>query len=483
VPDPIIFRPPTGWVGDVIPFERGGRAYLYFLHDLRDESAPGMSWGLYVTDDFATYEYRGVALEHGTVDEQDLNAYTGCVVEHDGQVHLFYTGYNPALPSARTGGAAQVIMHATSDDGMQTWNKHPQRTFGAPLGYAPEDWRDPFVFRPSPDGPWRMLIAARSETGPARRSGLIAQAVSHDLETWTVVEPFWAPNRYITHECPEVFQIGDWWYLVFSEFSDHFVTRYRMSRSPLGPWTVPENDTIDGRAFYASKSIELAGRRYFAGWISTRQGGTDDGAWQWAGEYSAHEAVARADGTLALRMPTALRETFTHRERLTVTPVLGAWDVSPDRLAVAPLDSYAVAVSSPTPPQFLLEVTIEVGDDTTECGVILRASADGDEGYIIRLEPRAGRLVFDRWPRRRLGDAQWQISGDISHEVELERPVVIAPGAHQLRVVVDGTACVAYLDDSVAMSARMYDRSGGGVGLFVGEGRAAFADLSMATRQ
>ena len=39
------------------------------------------------------------------------------------------------------------------------------------------------------------------------------------------------------------------------------------------------------------------------------------------------------------------------------------------------------------------------------------------------------------------------------------------------------------LDDSVAMSARMYDRPTGGIGLFVGEGRAAFADVSIATRQ
>lgn len=483
MPEPLFPRPSEGWVGDLIPFERDGRVHLFFLHDLRDEARPGMSWSLYTTDDFASYDYRGVSLEHGSLTEQDLNAYTGSVVESDGVIHLFYTGYNPAFPSHRTGGASQVVMHATSADGMATWTKHPEHTFGAPEGYAPEDWRDPFVFRPDPDGPWRMLLAARSESGPARRSGLIAQAVSYDLVSWSVTEPFWAPHRYITHECPEVFRIGDWWYLVYSEFSDHFVTRYRMSRSPLGPWSVPDFDTIDGRAFYASKSAELEGHRYFAGWIPTREGGTDDGAWQWAGELSVHQAVQHPDGTLGFRMPPALRSTFTDRAHPQFTPVLGDWQQSASTLAVSAPDSYAVAVTGPAPVQFLLEATIDVGPDTTECGVILRSSDDGDEGYIIRLEPRAGRLVFDRWPRLRTGDGQWEISGDISHEIELERPAAIAPGVHHLQVLVDETACVAYLDGTVAMSARMYDRSTGGVGLFVGEGRVAFADVSIATRQ
>lgn len=484
MPTPLFPRPADGWVGDLIPFEREGRVNLFYLHDRRDPSRPGMSWNLYTTNDFAHYDDRGVSLRQGSMTDQDLHAYTGSVVEHDGTIHLFYTGYNAAHPSARTGGAAQVVMHATSTDGMETWTKHSAHTFGAPVGYASEDWRDPFVFRPDPSGPWRMLLAARfDDDRPYRRSGVIAQAVSEDLENWVVTEPFWAPNRYITHECPEVIRVGDWWYLVFSEFSDRFVTRYRMSRSPLGPWSVPEHDTLDGRAFYAAKSAELDGSRYFAGWIATREGSTDSGAWQWAGELAVHRATQRIDGTLAFGMPPALRATFTTSHAPEFAPVLGDWEASGGALCVSAPDSFAVTVSPEAPRQFLLEVTIDVSPDTTECGVILRSSPDGQEGYMIRLEPRAGRMVFDRWPRPRTGDGQWQISGDVPFEIELERPVEIAPGAHLLQVLVDETACVAYLDASVAMSARMYDRPTGGIGLFVGEGRAAFADVSIATRQ
>ena len=483
MPQPIYFRPSDGWAGDVIPFAHGDRVNLFYLHDRRDPSKPGTSWNLYTTTDYAEYEYQEVGLPHGTTADQDLNAYTGSIVEHDGVMHLFYTGVNPAFLIPGTSDPAQVVMHATSTDGMQTWIKHPQHTFGAPAGYDPLDWRDPFVFKPERDGPWHMLLAARSTEGPSRRRGLIADCLSTDLITWKVTTPFWAPGRYITHECPEVFQIGDWWYLVFSEFSDHFVTRYRMARSPFGPWQVPARDTIDGRAFYAGKSAELGGARHFTGWIPTREGETDDGAWQWAGDFAAHEAVQASDGTLDIRMPVALRESFAWPVVPGFLPVLGDWQVSDNRWHLDVPDAYGVTVAPDAPDQFLLQATIEVGENTTEVGVILRSSADGDEGYLIRLEPRAGRLVFDRWPRAVTGPGQWQVSGDISHLVELERPIEIAPGTHQLSIIVDGTACVAYLDDKVAMSARIYDRRGGGVGLFVGEGTATFTDVSIATRQ
>lgn len=476
-------RPADGWVGDVIPFAHEGRAHLFYLHDRRDPARPGTSWHVYVTEDFAGYEYGGVSLPHGGADEPDLNAYTGSLVHgDDGVVHLFYTGQNPAHLVPGRDVPAQVVLHATSRDGMRTWTKHPDHAVHAPAGYDAADFRDPFVFRPEPQGPWYMLVATRAQAGPDRRRGVIAALVSDDLATWVPSDPFWAPHRYLMHECPEVFRLGDWWYLVFSEFSDHFLTRYRVSRSPLGPWTVPDRDSVDGRGMYAAKSLELRGRRYFAGWIPTKEGETDDGAWQWAGELAVHEVGQEPDGSLAFRLPAGLRGRFGETTKPEFRSVVGEWRGTPAEPCVAVPDGYAVAVADDVPDRFLLDLVVEVGPDTTECGVVLRGSEDGDCGYVVRLEPRAGRMVFDRWPRRRTGEAQWQISGDVAHEVELERPVEIAPGEHRLSVLVDETACIAYLDDRVAMSARMYDRREGRLGLFVGEGSVAFTDVSVATR-
>jgi beta-fructofuranosidase len=139
-------------------------------------------------------------------------------------------------------------------------------------------------------------------------------------------------------------------------------------------------------------------------------------------------------------------------------------------------------VAGETPDQFLLSVDVDVSAGTSAVGVVLRAGEDGDEGYVVRLEPRNGRMTFDRWPRRRTGDAQWQIGGDVPQVLELERTADLSQGAHRLEVLVDGTAFCAYLDDRVAMSGRMYDRRVGGLGLFVTEGHATFTDVSMRLR-
>jgi beta-fructofuranosidase len=481
VPEAVFPRPANGWVGDVIPFTDGEIAELYFLHDRRDPARPGMPWSRLTTRDFATFSAAGTGLPNGTIRDQDLNAYTGSIVEHEGVRHAFYTGYNPEVRDVE-GVARQVVMHATSADRGESWLKHPDHTFGAPAGYEPVDFRDPFVFRPTPEGPWELLVIARRDEGPDRRRGVILRYLSDDLAGWRFAGEFWAPGRYVAVECPEVFRLGDLWYLVYSEFSDRFATRYRVAPGPNGPWRSLDHDTVDGRAFYAAKSLELGGIRYFAGWIPTREGETDDGAWEWAGNLAVHEAHQLDDGTLAFRLPAALRRSFGQGTRPAFPHRVGGWRDGRGVLTVDAGDGLAVAVARQVPETFLLDVVVQFDADVVECGVVLRSSDDGESGYQIRLEPRRGRVVFDRWPRRRTGDAQWQISGDVPFAVELERPAVLAPGSHRLQIVVEGTACVAYLDDRVALSARMYDRRSGGVGLFVGEGHAAFADISIATR-
>lgn len=472
------FHQPNGaWVGDVIPWQEDGVFHLLYLHESRRVPKIGMPWHRVTTQNLVDFHDEGVALPSGGPTASDFNVYTGSVVlAEDGTHHVFYTGHNPDHLGA-DGQALQLVMHAISTDGMRTWDRLEADTFGATAGYETADWRDPFVFWDQDASLWRMLITARHADGPERRRGVIAQCTSTDLSTWEPVEPFWNPRRYIAHECPEVFQWGDWWYLVYSEFSESFTTRYRMSRTLHGPWLVPEHDTLDGRAYYAAKSAARDGRRFFFGWIASRDGAQDAGAWQWAGTMSVLEAEQRADGTLAFHPPIELRETFGENGAPgAVTPV------APGTVLSAP-DGYTDAISSAdAPDSFRLVTRFDIAPGTTECGVLLRASADGDEGYVLRLEPKRDRLVFDRWPRSSTGTEQWQISGDVPFAVELERPCHLAPGRHELEVIVDGDLCVATVDDTVVLSTRLYDRPTGRVGVFVGEGTVTVEDCTLLER-
>ena len=472
---PVFYQPADAWVGDLIPFQQDGEFWLFYLHEVRADPKPGTSWNLVTTKDLTQFQDHGVALPHGTAEDLDFNCYTGSiVVDEYGVHHLFYTGQNPA--NLGPGGLPlQLVMHATSTDGMATWTKHPELTFGAPDGYDAADWRDPFVFRDEAAGLWRMLLAARHATGPERRRGVIAQCVSADLMAWSHTDPFWDPRRYITHECPDVFQWGGWWYMVYSEFSETFTTRYRMATSPDGPWTVPARDSIDGRAFYAAKTAERDGRRFFFGWIASKEGNSDDGAWQWAGTMAVLEARQNADGTLAFGFADELVDSF--------------WDDVPVDLGSGlPLrldapDGYTAAIATSVPPtQFYARAVLDIRPGTTECGLLLRSTPDGDHSYVLRLEPQRGRLVFDRWPRTITGEAQWNVSGDVPFAIELERPCDLSPGSHTLEVMVDGDLCVAVVDRQVALSTRLYDLPAGAIGVFAGEGTVTVTEFDVRKR-
>ncbi|QNE35800.1 glycoside hydrolase family 32 protein [Leifsonia shinshuensis] len=478
------FRPPAGYVGDVIPFEKDGTVWLYYLLDTRDPRRPvdrdgGMPWAAVTTRDFATFTDRGVVLPTGGPTAEDFDCYTGSVVtDDDGLLHLFYTGHNPRIRTAD--GDAQVVCHATSTGDPAAWVRHPEWTFGALDGYAPEDWRDPFVFRTAPGEPWQMLLAARRRDAPYRRSGLVARLVSDDLVHWRDAEPLWDPRRFIAQECPDVFRWGDHWYLVYSEFSDSFQTRYRIADSPDGPWRAPERDTVDGRAFYASKTVELDGERHFIGWIASKEGASDSGAWQWAGTMAVLRASQEPDGSLSFGLPHAVTALYdsVHDVRGELTALDDA-DATPGRGA---LDRYAAWVGPEIPAEVLLIAEFDIAPGTQSCGLLLRSSDDGERAYALRLEPQRDRLVVDRWPRGTTGGEQWQIRGDVPHDVELERPVPLAPGRHTLEVHLDGDLCVAVVDGRVALSTRVYDLTEGRVGVFATDGEFELVGLEARTR-
>ncbi|MFJ3319178.1 GH32 C-terminal domain-containing protein [Curtobacterium sp. NPDC086286] len=482
------FRPPNGFVGDVIPFAADDRAWLYYLLDERPDAAPvdratGMPWGAVSTTDFVTFEDHGVVLPSGGPGASDFDCYTGSVVRDDsGHLHLFSTGHNPRITTDTDLGRkdVQVVCHATSDGDLTRWTKHPEWDLPALPGYAPEDWRDPFVFRPSPERPWQMLLATRRPDKPHRRSGLVARLESDDLVTWRDADPIWAPHRFIAHECPDVFRWGDWWYLVYSEFSDAFCTRYRVATSPDGPWLAPADDTVDGRAFYAAKTVALGEDRFFVGWIATKEGERDAGAWQWAGTMATLQAHQRPDGSLGFDLPRTLRAAYAHEVDVTdvFTPVNGAAPVVGDGAS----SRFASWTGPELPAEALVTIELDVAPDTRSFGVLLRTSDDAEAGYALRLEPDRSRLVLDRWPRGTTGGEQWQILGDVPHAVELERPVPLAPGPHRIDVHLDGDLCVAVVDGSVALSTRLYDRPSGRLALFAQDGAFALTRVTVSTR-
>ena len=102
-------------------------------------------------------------------------------------------------------------MYATSSD-FKTWTKN--RTFylkGDMYGYSKNDFRDPFVFE-GEDDKYHMLVSTVKNG-----KGVLAEYTSTDMKNWEHVGVFMTMMWDRFYECPDVFKMGNWWYLIYSE--------------------------------------------------------------------------------------------------------------------------------------------------------------------------------------------------------------------------------------------------------------------------
>lgn len=467
------FKPRPGVIGDTIPYYHDGRYHVFYLRDHRDPDSYGIgsSWHHISTTDFVHWEDHGEALAVGAIDEYDLTVATGCVfTDANGLHHIFYTGINPYLRTPDN--HSQVILHATSDD-LTTWTKHPdQAWFPDESIYERHDWRDPFVFVHPDTGRYTMLVASRLNQGPIHRRGCTAVLTSDDLQTWTLApEPFYAPARYHGHECPDWFRIDDWYYLVFSEYTTHTVTRYVMSRSPDGPWIAPVDNQFDNRANYAAKTASDGTRRFLFGWNPTKVGNKDDGEWQWGGCLTVHEIVQRPDGTLTVKLPPDVRSAFDSPAALGLEPQGPGWEHVDDEYRATSPGQYSALHGGSMPATYLLEGELTFDAPGGTAGLLLKLDATGDTGYFLRFNSEDQRLELGKIG----GYRYWYVD----RMPELDRPLSINPGERlRFTVIVDQAAVVVWVNDDVALSGRLYDNPHGRCGLFADGGTVTFRGVA-----
>ncbi|WP_233476155.1 glycoside hydrolase family protein [Paenibacillus sonchi] len=275
------------------------------------------SWNLLATRNGFDFEDYGEVLPNGDETALDRNAYTGSVIrDKEGMYHLFYTGHNPGAAFCKEGKPLQVVLRATGTDGIHWTKDHSFKLYGDEVIYEQYDWRDPFVFFNEEKQEYWMLVTAREMNSSEKRGGCIALLTSDDLLNWKYREPFYSPDKYITMECPDYFKMGEWHYLVYSTFSEKFVTHYKKSKTIDGLYTSPVLDTFDGRGFYAAKTASDGGKRYAFGWVPSKKGSNDYGDWEWAGTLVVHELHQNEQGELLVRMPSSIYGHFNREEQI-----------------------------------------------------------------------------------------------------------------------------------------------------------------------
>ena len=480
----LFYQPEGGWVGDTIPFAHDGKYYIYYLHDKRkgnseDEYGYRTSWNLLVTQDCVHFTDYGVVLPVGEYDEADYACYTGSVIEgKDGRFHIFYTAQNNYNPKYhKDGRPLQFVAHAVSDD-LIHWEKDPGFLFGADESiYEPWDWRDPYVFYSEEKGCYCMLLAARVIGASEKNGGCVGFCTSDDLIHWQAQQPFFNPGSYMTHECPDLFRMGDKWYLVYSTFSEKFVTHYRYADSIDGPWSAPIEDTFDGRAFYAAKTAMVNGERAAFAWVPTKRGNTDFGQYEWGGTLIIHAVDQQPDGRLTVRPPKALTTSFDQE----ITPKEAAGTAA----EIINQEGNRFIAMDGMPDTCMIEADIAFSEDTRSFGLAVRQDAQFSEGYYLRFEPFYNRVVADMWPRRIPGVNQWYLDGDRPFLIELERPFNyrdLPQKTVHLRLIAAGSILCLYVNDQVALTTRAYVSERTHWGFLVNDGCIKVTNIHMYKR-
>lgn len=478
----LFYKPENAWVGDLIPYYENGVYYAFYLHDPRNRKgryAEDTTWHLVTTTDFSELTYCGEAIARGGKDRPNENIYTGSVVkDKKGTYHAFYTAFNKDIKV--NGRSVQSVMRAEGPDPyhLKTVEEFCFRADDAQ--YELYDWRDPFVFWSEEKHCYEMLLAARNKGAGSHRGGCIGLCRSEDLIHWTYEKPFYEPNAYITMECPEVFRMGEWYYLVFSTFSDRFMTHYRKSRSLHGPWIIPGDDVFDNRTNYAIKTAGHDSERYAFGWIASRRGNTDYGDWEWGGTMNFQKILQDAETGDLHVIPTDACAGYFTKPAKNRNQTLYHAQLSEEMILKTGEELGALLFDIPAD-DFSLEISFTC-TSRHEFGIALHVDERLEEGYFLKINPGNSILAWDLWPRREQGREQWQIAGDIPYRVETARNFEDT-GEYKLFLVKEGDICIVYLNDKVALSNRLYDHKGKKAGLFLTQGSMVIKNFSFMVKE
>ncbi|MBP7767925.1 MAG: DUF4975 domain-containing protein [Prevotella sp.] len=455
------YKPYTGYVGDPMPFydpvENDFK--VLYLQDYRPNPAGTYHpiWAV-STKDAVSYTSMGELIPCGGLKEQDAALGTGSTIYNEAD-HLYYTFYtgNKYMPGSSE--AAQAVMMSTSPD-FKNWSK--SRTFlmrGGEYGYDNNEFRDPFVFK-GDDGLYHMVIATLKNG-----KGALAEFTSTDLKSWTSAGVFMNMMWDRFYECPDVFKMGDWWYLVYSEkhaairrvqyFKGKTLEELKASTAnDAGLWPDSHEGFLDSRGLYAGKTASDGTNRYLWGWCPTRAGkdNTAVGAYpdepEWAGNLVAYKLIQHEDGTLTLGAPDALSNKYSQAHDVKVmaqsesgvTAQNGTYTLTGDAFAL--FDRLGAHNK--------ISFTVKTAGNTDKFGISLVRGSDSEKYYSMIVNPENDNTRKVNFEEEGTAGKGF-IAGIDGYN--FSRP---DDNTYRVTIYTDNSVCVMFINDVCSYTNRIY---------------------------
>jgi beta-fructofuranosidase len=445
---PIHFRPKNASLIDTIPFYWKGEYHIFYLRGYPEH----IPWEHIVSTDLVHWRELPTALvADGAPNSPDGgHMFTGSVCEKNGLFHLYYTGHNPKNPAG-----LEFIMHATSDD-LIHWKKHPvdriqpdgvNYRIGKKRGNEPAwdpalwDFRDPHVsFCEEAQSYYMVFLGDEPEVEPKAGPGkkITGFATSRDLRTWQFQKPLKTPSG---QECPDLFKIGDTWYLLGADL-------YCFSKDLRGEFrSPPVQNVIDRPGIYAGKRMFDGKRHVWTGWVSDSSNGRDGGGLTWGGtQCLPRELYAGPDGQLYQKPVDEVTAFFKNTT-----------------VAINEPRNLANGLVLSAPDHYMLECELQL-DSAAETTITLRQQDNKTDGYHFVFHPK-------------------------TQEAELNGPgfcykrrcTLDTSKPTKFQAFVQGTILECFVNDQFAFTSRAYNFSKGTVGLRANNGQAKVLHLEITT--
>jgi len=432
----------AGYIGDVMPYYENGKFHLFFLHDAKTKPAGEGFHDIHSleTSDFKDYTYQGRQVPYGSSSEPGFGVGTGSLIKVGNTYYYYYTGHNE-IASFISNNPRESVLLAKSTD-MKNWTKVKDFKITAPAGYYDYEFRDPHVLYNAEDGKYWMLVS--TQTSDRRAVVLKLTTTNPESGNWNVENPIYTTNsseNYIMMECPDLFKMGNHWYLVFSEnWSSNTGTRYRIATSPNGPWTTPAVDRLDGSYLYAAKTVSDNTDRYLVGWTARKVPENNTGGKDWAGNLIAHKLVQNTDGTLSVKQISNAQSVFTQNAVLSVDRISGNVNQSGSNFNLSANSQVTFGKL-----QKANQISFTLNAASGRSGFILAHDTDAGSGVKIAFEPASNRIA-----------AYVMNSGseDLMNSYSLS---AVSGTSYNLTASISNDVCVIYINDKVAFSNRIYN--------------------------
>lgn len=425
------------FIGDPMPVYNNGEFDIFYLNDIRGGSDLGVH-AIHLLSSANLYDYQNhseVIPYVNNVDDPELLLGTGSIIKVGDTWHAWYTAHNENVFPVES------IMHATSKDRLH-WVKHPNDTLLPGNKYRGNDFRDPHVVWIEEKKEYWMLITTRSNG-----RGVIARYRSTDLTNWEDSGIFFDNDTITTNanlECPTLVFFNGRWYLSFSDQWPLRLTQYRVADNPEGPWRKTDNYVVDGSGFYAGKLVRKNDRLFVFGWIPTKAGNRDSGNIDWAGNLVVHELIAEPQGQLKSVIPQELQTAIDANPGPVTTLTESKTLKTTTQFA-----SLQSSVYPPLPKRAVLTATVDIPSAGMVMSFGLTDDSISKAGLNVVFNKSKGKVYFFNSPLTSIHQDNAESWVDVPLDEKIE-----------LRVLIQNSIAVFYINNKAAFSTRMYSMEG-----------------------